>query len=267
MCQQKEPHFFSQDRVTIDPDLIVKSEAAYLRLFEPAENSRMTGEASPSYLWHPEVPTRIKNKSPNAKVIAILRDPIGRAYSQYLMDIADGLEAISFYDAILRDQKNMTKVYGTGQLYIELGFYAEQIRRYLDVFGPEQVLVVSFDTFSACTRQVVRQVISFLGLDPSHVDKIDTATVYNRGRVPRNALVQQLARLRILRRLYRSTVPVPLRVRIRDRLIVARPKRAIDPRAVDVLQTIYTPQLESLDRECGITMPELKKAWREMQGG
>ena len=80
----KEPHFFSQDRFTVDRDLMVTQESSYFRFFEIGIDLAFTGESSQSYLWQPEVPQRIQKKASDAKIIIILRDPVECAYSQYL---------------------------------------------------------------------------------------------------------------------------------------------------------------------------------------
>jgi len=80
----KEPHFISQDRFTVDRDLMITQESAYFRFFEIGKDFAFTGESSPSYLWQPKVPQRIQKKASDATIIIILRDPVECAYSQYL---------------------------------------------------------------------------------------------------------------------------------------------------------------------------------------
>src|SRR5919108_5774969 len=79
MAPMKEPHFFSQIRP--DPKLEaffphVDNEAKYLALFAAAGDEKVRGEASTSYLWHPDVADAIRSKRPDAKIVAMLRDPL-----------------------------------------------------------------------------------------------------------------------------------------------------------------------------------------------
>jgi hypothetical protein len=261
MCVRKEAHFFSQDRVRLDTDLVVKREVDYLSLFDCANGFACVGEASPSYLWHPEVPSRIRSKCANAKIIAILRDPVARAHSQYLMDLADGLPPTAFYDLILREYEHGDKVYGTGHLYVELGQYAQQIKRYFEVFGRERVLVLSFADLVSCPRDLVARIVAFLGLDPKPVGSIDTSRIYNQQKSPRTALVSLLLRLRLWRQLYRRIIPSELRYRLRDWLTVSSPKQVIDACAIEFLRSIYEPDVNELETVCGVAMPELRRTW------
>ena len=80
---------------------MISEECNYLSLFEGGEAFQYTGEASQSYLWHSEVSHRIKDRSPDAKIIIILRDPVERAFSHYLMDFLDGIPQRSFIDFLL----------------------------------------------------------------------------------------------------------------------------------------------------------------------
>jgi Sulfotransferase family len=74
---------------------------------------------------------------PHARIILILRDPIERAYSNYLMYKKYGGIKSSFYDELMLDYKSQEKLYGRSQLYVELGMYYEQVKRYFDIFGRE----------------------------------------------------------------------------------------------------------------------------------
>jgi Sulfotransferase family len=88
MPRNKEPHYFS--RVPPFPGRgshPVTSEEEYLDLFKLWNKESVAGEASPSYLWDEKAPYRIKETVPQAKIIAILRHPVERAYSHYLMDV------------------------------------------------------------------------------------------------------------------------------------------------------------------------------------
>jgi hypothetical protein len=257
MSPHKEPHFFSQDRVCIDADLSVQSETAYLRLFAGGAD-KLLGEASPSYLWHPEVAVRIHARQPGAKIIAVLRNPITRAFSQYRMDLADGMAATPFYDLIVRDDETTEKFYGTGQLYVELGLYAEQLRRYYDVFGPDDILVLAFDDLQQHTQETLRRVAAFLGLDASEFDVSTTFEVHNRHTISSSGLVRQLMHHRSLRRTYRAFVPAAWRSSARKYVFNIEDSTALDKRSFDYLHARYSPYSEALQVLCNISFPELQ---------
>lgn len=254
----KETHFFSQDLVQIDTDLVVRSETDYLGLFAGAEGGALLGEASPSYLWHPQAARRIFECQPRAKIIACLREPIGRAFSQYQMDLADGLSPVSFHDLIERDYSRGGQVYGTGHLYIELGMYAEQIKRYLDVFGPEAVLVLAFDELTTYPERVLARVATFLGIEPAGFEQVDLYKIHNRNAMPSNPLARRVLPHRSLRLLYRSLVPLHMRRNLRGRIFDSAVTIEPDADSIAFLRRLYAPGLAELEALCQISFPAFR---------
>lgn len=258
MSPQKETHFFAQDLVRVDADMVVRSEADYIKLFDHAAPGVLLGEASPSYLWHPQTARRIMSRRPNAKLIATLRDPIARAFSQYRMDLADGLTPIAFHDLIERDYYHGEKVYGTGRLYVELGQYAEQIKRYLDLFGPERVLVIAFDELTDQPHVVLARIASFLCIDPAPFAQVDTSIAHNRNAIPQNPLALRFLPHRSLRRFYRTLIPVNLRRNLRERIFDSTVTLEIDADSKEFLRQLYAPQMSELEALCRISFPEFE---------
>jgi hypothetical protein len=75
-------------------------------------------------------------------------------------------ETLPFYDAMENDYKRSDKGYFVSHLYVDLGLYDEQVRRYLDTFGPEHVMILMFEEFIKDTQAAVNDVLQFLGLEP-----------------------------------------------------------------------------------------------------
>src|SRR5579862_7227533 len=147
MPAMKEPHYFSQLTPIGEmryPSTHVSNTRGYLKLFAKAPADRLSGEASSSYLWDTETPSRLHAANRDAKIIIILRDPIARAYSQYLKDFREGWQELPFHETLRRDFATEPKGYGLTRLYVELGLYHQQVRRYLETFGPEQVKIILF---------------------------------------------------------------------------------------------------------------------------
>lgn len=133
----KEPHFYAglhpspSQRHRIPG---VQDRRDYLALFRKASSSVAIGDASPSYRWSAVAPFRIRDDIPDAKIIVLLRDPVERAFSHYLMDHREGVTDLGFYDALVTDMNRPDKGWGISQLYVEIGMYASPLERYLDVF-------------------------------------------------------------------------------------------------------------------------------------
>ncbi|HET8606194.1 MAG TPA: sulfotransferase domain-containing protein [Gaiellaceae bacterium] len=139
----------------------------------------LVGEASPSYLCHPAAPERVADLLPDAKLIALLRDPVDRAYSHYQHEVALGREPLSFADALAAEE---TRLAGEAErmaadpayfshawwdhTYFARGLYAEQLERWYARFPREQLLVVTTEEYAARPGETYARVLDFLGAGP-----------------------------------------------------------------------------------------------------
>lgn len=260
----KEPHFFAQFRPSKEKRFYFRGitrRSDYLRLFDNAHGYDAVGDASTSYLWHPEVPRRISVTVPHAKIVIILRDPVDRAYSHYLMDYREGVQHLPFIEALREDLNRSEKGFGVSYLYYELGLYAEQIRRYLEVFKPERTKILLFDDFKRDPKAVLQSLAEFLELDARPFDHIDTSVPHNVYAAPRYEWMRRLAGARASRMLGESVVPDRVGRFIFCRLFLKRaPKPPIDPRARDLLASLYDSDLNALENMIGWRLPNLRRS-------
>ncbi len=261
----KEPHFFSRPRPSAEQAHLityVKDEAEYQWLYAKGEGYAWRGDASPSYLWAPEAPARIHDVSPAARILIILRDPVERAYAQYLMDYSEGAIKEPFFEALQRDWLRPDKGWGVSQLYVELGQYTEQIRRYRRTFGMDQVLVLLLEDLKKDPRGTLRTIGRFLGVASGPMNAIDTDTAHNHYRQPKGEWARRLAGSPISRFLGEHVVPRRLGEYVWERWMQKEaPKPAMDPRGRDYLAALYTPELAALEAELGRALPELRRVW------
>lgn len=156
-----------------------KGERWYRGHFPPASPGRLTFEASPYYLYHPAVPARVAAAMPQGKFIALLRDPVERAYSHYKHSVERGVEPLSFADAIAAEEDRLAP-YLAGDLtsrgahaalrsysYASRGRYADQLERWYEHVPREQVLVIRSESMYADPRATYAACLEFLGL-PGH---------------------------------------------------------------------------------------------------
>ena len=149
----------------------------YRRHFPLRRSGRITGEASPYYLFHPHVPERVLATLPDVKLIALVRDPIDRAYSHYQLACRNGREQLSFEEAIDaepgRIDSESARVLADPEYrslahrhhsYLARGRYAEQLERWLAVFPSEQLHVIRSEDLFESPAATLREVHSFLGL-------------------------------------------------------------------------------------------------------
>jgi hypothetical protein len=137
----------------------------YLQLFGNATNERALGEASVCYLWSPTAPARIAEKIPDARILVMLRNPVERAFSQYLHGLGNGAIQWTFREHIGRNLSHCSGQLCTHYPFLEFGLYAEQLGRYLKRFG-HNVWVGFHEDFEKRPLDVLRNIFRFLGVDP-----------------------------------------------------------------------------------------------------
>jgi len=135
--------------------------STYLENFAEAKPNQIKGEKSPSYLLSQEAPERIHKHFPEVKIIAILRNPIDRAYSAYWHGRRVGaIETSTTFGGAVRNYKvNQGKPYGD---MVTAGFYSEQIARYLNFFPLKQLHVISFESTLTQSSDELHGVLKFL---------------------------------------------------------------------------------------------------------
>lgn len=171
----KEIHFFSRPR-------FAKGLAWYESHFSKCEAGKVRGEFSTSYLYTPEAPLRIKEAYPEVKLIAILREPVARAYSQYGNSLKSGEISMdtSFADFIEREPSCL------GQ-----GRYMEQLERYSRLFSKDQLLVLIYEDIARDPRAFIQTIYRHLGVDEGFVPPSLFSQI-NIARKPKMVLVDRV---------------------------------------------------------------------------
>jgi Sulfotransferase family len=145
-----------------------------LGLFQPATPEQRIGEASESYLWSARAAKAIAEVQPEARIIAILREPASFLRSLHLQYAQARVETEhDFATALSLEQERRREIEaGSGRgrpakalLYSDHVRYVDQLRRYHAVFPKEQILVLIYDDFRADNEATVRRVLSFVGVD------------------------------------------------------------------------------------------------------
>ncbi len=127
---------------------------------------KLTGEASPSYLYSEAAAVRIKGDVPAVKLIVLLRDPVDRAYSEYNMHVRQlkQRELPTFEGAISNDDLSQE----VSRIYLVRGRYAEYIRNWLKHFNRDQFMFIKAEDFYHNPRHTLEKVYGFLGLEESY---------------------------------------------------------------------------------------------------
>jgi len=139
----------------------------YYSLFSKVNGESAIGEASPSYLFDEKCASLIHKSLPNIKLIIILRQPVDRAYSNFLHSSRSGKENISSFELAFKELNDPKK-----HFYKEKGFYTEQLTRYFELFPFENIKILLFEDFIKNPVDASKEVFQFLNVDADFVPEI-----------------------------------------------------------------------------------------------
>ena len=165
----------------------------YVRLFDGRRDERAVGEVSPEYLVNERACDAIRSELPEARLVAVLRNPVERAFSDYLMYRRDGVEPDGDFGRALDQQEERRQRGEPTGWYVETGFYGRQLARYRDAFPREQVSVHLFEDLVRDPDGTMGAIFTFLGVDPVPLRSVDQ---YNASGVPRNPVLGAVLRSR-----------------------------------------------------------------------
>ncbi len=163
----KETHFF-------DENYEKGLDWYYETYFSNYQGEKICGECTPEYMFFKEVPERLlKAFGPDVKLIFLLRNPVTRAVSHYQMSKKRTFETLPFEEAIEIEASRIQKdnYHRSHFSYLSRGFYSEQIKRYLDYFPRENMLILRFEEdFVKNRKRTMDEICSFLDIDGSELN-------------------------------------------------------------------------------------------------
>ncbi|HXD55065.1 MAG TPA: sulfotransferase [Solirubrobacteraceae bacterium] len=173
----KEPQFFAPEmrsEARLARELPATLEE-YLALFADAAPGQLTGEASPSYLRSPTAAGEIAKLAPQARIVAVFREPASFLHSLHLQFVQTMIETETDLRRALEleEQRAAGRALPRGAgssepyMYSRHVRYAEQLERWQGAFSPEQVLPLVYEDFRSDNEATARQIMRFLGVDDS----------------------------------------------------------------------------------------------------
>lgn len=179
--KRPEPHFFLKN------EEYNKGFEYYIqKYFSDTSINQKKGEASTSYLFQEYVPSRIYQHIPNCKFIVMLRNPIERAISNYIVTYQNDIETLSFEDAIIQEKtrtnnpKNIFEKEVQPFAYLARGLYYHQILNYLKYFKKEQFHFIIFDDFIDNPNKELKKIVEFLNISQFEFSKIERQNESNK---------------------------------------------------------------------------------------
>jgi perosamine synthetase len=171
-----EPKFFLRD------DLYARGLEYYRRYFERAGSDQVCGEKSTNYLESSQAAERIASSLPHVKLVFVLRDPVTRAWSNYLWSRMNGLETLSFADAMEKECERERSYapehrYSRPFSYLSRGLYTGLLVPYVRLFGIDRILVLRFEDIISDAGTFAAEVHRFLGVAERPKDAISLGAV------------------------------------------------------------------------------------------
>jgi len=184
----KETHFFDDDALyNKGIDFLIKN------FYSSYQGEKAVGDITPAYMYFEYVPERIyKTLGKDIKLIFILRNPADRAFSHYLMTYRRGLEYLNFWDAIKEEPKRLKKGYfhRIHYSYIDRGYYAKQIKRFLKFFPRENMKIFIFEKDFLpleARKKTISEILEFLEVENI---ELNINIKSNEGKIPKNIFLQ-----------------------------------------------------------------------------
>jgi Sulfotransferase family len=196
----KETNFFAFEGQEINfqgpgdealKDFSITDLNTYQAEFEQVTQELVIGEACPAYLYFPQAAARIKQYIPDARLIVILRNPVERAYANFLHIVRDDRE--THRDFALALQAEATRIANNWEWfwhYIQVGFYGQQLQRYYEMFAPSQIKVYLYEDLKANAIATLQDIFRWLEVDDTFIP--DMALRPNKSGMPKNKLLHQI---------------------------------------------------------------------------
>lgn len=225
----------------------------YESFFDGVTTEKVYGESSPMYLYTPGTAERIQAVLSDVKLFAILRNPVDRAYSAYTHGLREWKEpANTFEEALALEPERIRAGWGMLWHYTQSGFYYQQLSRFYNIFDHSQIKVVLHDDLVRDVDQVLRDIFTFLGVDPDF--KPDTSARPNVSGFPKSEFKHKL-----MKHLFMNSNPIKSVSRklfpekFRRHVMVTMREKNLEKRQISIetkkkLQDLYREDVQMLSQ-------------------
>jgi Sulfotransferase domain len=170
---------------------LVENFGAYKSLFSTSKKYKLVGEASTDYLWVEQTPEKISKFCGNidTKIIIIIRNHVERAFSEHMHLIREGREDLDFISSFQLEDFRYSQSWQPLFYHYRRGIYEPGIKRFHNVFGRENVIILSFDEIKSNPERTFINICNFLRIAPYSIPK---KIVLNRSGVPRSLMLHKI---------------------------------------------------------------------------
>ncbi len=255
MTHIKEPMFFNN--LNKHKDFVVKGRKPkkittlkeYYSLFNDVKKETAIGEASPSYLYNKQCAALINKHLPKTKIIAIIRQPVERAYSNYLHAKRSDREPINnFEDALNSEEKRIKNNWSPLYHYKAQGFYYKQLKRYYNLFPKEQIKIILFKDLITNPEKVTKEVFKFLRIDNTFV--ADTSKKANVSGKPKGLfgwLIMKMRKYNLIPNIEFGRILPKFMISIILKMIYAKPDKISNNFVAKLTKKHYQEDIKKLE--------------------
>jgi hypothetical protein len=247
-------HFYCRDRLQgpdpamrlVTRNYFVPDRDDYRALFDDVRGERAIGEVSPAYLAAMHPAPRIASELPGVRLVAILRNPVDRAFARFVARSRDGLERRTFRE-IVDDERRLPLVRDDAAgTYLAAGCVSGFLKAYLDRIPRERIRLYLFEDLQRDARGLLRDLFTFLDVNPAFVPDLEQRHNSSGGLIGNPVLREAWTRTALLRARVRRHIP--LRVRDSAFGLVTRNLSAVhlDPEIRRELTALYHDEVEQL---------------------
>jgi hypothetical protein len=271
MSPVKEASFFCLNGKPLDYQgpgdkaTIVQNSFYYLKdyesLFKNVKNEKAIGEASPMYMYYAKktIPC-IKRYIPNVKLIAILRNPVERAYSAYSLMFSSGKDfglprepCADFGEALEAEEQRINMNWGWIYHYKKCGFYYSQLKYYYKNFNKNQIRIYLYEDLKARPRRLLEDIFDFLEVNKKFRPKLNQVKRSKPGKIVRlhffhSMLTKSNISRSFLRILSKPFISFDTRQKIRNSLIGFNLKKYKPPLTEEVRKKLLNTYRDDILR-------------------
>ncbi len=269
MADPKEPFFY-------ETEFSKGQDFNHKKYFSHFQGEPIIGDSRHRNLYLPYVAERIYETNPQAKLVVILRDPVARAFSHWMMLHRNGDEDLSFEDAIHEDLariqsgKRMTtpeeqsghdqnlerpgRRHGLGiyRTFVDTGYYAEQLQIYLNLFKRDQLHVIIFEEFIKDQEGTLDELMKFVGLDPDRMGEVGNT---QEGAAPPQFFRSEFVKTLVWKWGLAKLVPKRIKLWISKKGLRKAKERHFTEKMISELTAHFGPHNEALERLLGRKLP------------
>jgi len=259
MSTPKELHYFGRDLPQPRPTASLGEYLTYFSAIAPYE--RWVGESSPSYLYSRSAPSEIREFTPEARVIIMVRNPVDMIYSLHSQQLRQGTETILDFKEALKnearskagDRTSVKLGFLSSQPYREAATYSSHVQRYLDVFDLDRIHVIVLEELQADPARVYGQVLEFLDVIPFE----PAFGVANSNKVLRSVKLHRFIHQppEVARWAANNLLPARTRRKLFNRVralnMKSRPLPPMDPALAKQLRDQFAPEVHRLSKLLG----------------